>query len=100
MKKYYLLLFSVCISFGFLGCNSNSSDNLNISSPDNRIRVSFKLINGKAYYSVEKENQPIINNSKLGFIFKDGESLNDDFIIKNRSQSSFDETWEQVGGGK
>jgi alpha-glucosidase len=70
----------------------------NVSSPDGKIKVTVQLSNGVPGYEVHRNGQPIISDSKLGFIFKDQPSLSKDFKISSSKQTSFDNTWTQPWG--
>ena len=85
---FIMALFSSCIY---------QNNKMSVKSPDGKIAVVFKLINGEAFYSVSK-TKLIIDDSKLGFIFKNLPALNKDFKIVNISRSSFDEIWTQPWG--
>ena len=53
---------------------------------------------GVPFYSVKRNNEIIISDSKLGFILKDQPALSKDFKVTSAKQSSFDETWTQPWG--
>ncbi|WP_165045507.1 glycoside hydrolase family 97 protein [Dysgonomonas sp. ZJ709] len=88
----YFLLFILLITSA---CSSNYSDI--ISSPDGKIKLQVGLDDGKIYYTVNKENKPILDKSFLGFTLKDS-NLNNGFEIKDIKHSTFSETWEQPWG--
>ncbi len=69
-----------------------------VSSPDGSIKVIFKLVEGKPYYTVSKNGHELITDSRLGFILKDQPSLADNFEIVAVEETSFDETWTQPWG--
>lgn len=69
-----------------------------ISSPDGRIEVAFLLENGVPYYKVDRDGQPVILPSKMGFTFEDAAPLNRNLSIVNVETSAFDETWTQPWG--
>ncbi|MFB9758160.1 glycoside hydrolase family 97 N-terminal domain-containing protein [Ectobacillus funiculus] len=69
--------------------------NLYISSPDGRVHVTFMLKNGVPYYAVRYFDKDILAGSKLGFIFKKGAPLNQNFFIVSSKYDSFDQTWTQ-----
>jgi alpha-glucosidase len=89
-----LLLFS-CI----LNLHARQKERpLAVSSPDGVITVSFQLKEGSPSYSVARNKQPIIINSKLGFILKGLPSLDSGFKVISAIPSSFNETWDQPWG--
>jgi alpha-glucosidase len=69
-----------------------------VSSPDGKVRITFQLNGGVPVYNVQRAGQPVINESKLGFIFKDQPALSKDFKVSFSKQSSVDETWTQPWG--
>jgi alpha-glucosidase len=69
-----------------------------VASPDQAIRVNVSLKNGVPFYTVSRNNQPVVNESRLGFTFKDLPALAGDFKIASSQTSSFDETWTQPWG--
>lgn len=73
-------------------------DNLQVSSPDGKIEVSFGLVEGVPYYSISREGIRIILPSKMGFVFLKDAPLNTDLRILDSEQSSFDEIWTQPWG--
>ena len=72
--------------------------NFFISSPDGRIHVTFMLRNGAPYYAVKYSEIDILAASRLGFTFKEGEPLNQNFFIAGSNYDSFDQTWTQPWG--
>ena len=59
----------------------------NIISPNNRVRCRFILENGRASYSVFRDERPIVKDSKIGFLFAGEAPLKDHFkIIRTRNQ--------------
>lgn len=84
---------AVCTIF-FASCGRTE-----VKSPDGSI--SFKVaLDGKGVprYSVSKDGQAILENSRLGFILADGKDLAEGFRISGVERSSSDTTWEQVWG--
>jgi alpha-glucosidase len=77
---------------------SPSNEQIQITSPDGQIAVTFSLEDGKPFYQVSVDGQAIINPSQLGFVFKEGQPLDQNLAISSSEQSSFDETWTQVWG--
>ncbi len=73
-------------------------DGIHVSSPDGRIQATFVLEDGVPYYAVSRSGEDIIKPSKLGFIFKDAEPLNQKLTVVESKLDSFDETWTQPWG--
>jgi alpha-glucosidase len=96
MKAFYIFLsFFLCSSLVVSGKGKVSSE---ITSPNKSIKVQVQINNGMPFYSVKRNGQVILADSKLGFILKDHPSLTKDFKITSSKQSSFDETWTQPWG--
>jgi len=74
------------------------ADSLRVSSPDGKIEVSFGLLDGVPYYSINRNDVEIILPSKLGFVFLKDAPLNAGLSIVDSEQSSFEETWTQPWG--
>ncbi|MCE4563189.1 glycoside hydrolase family 97 protein [Maribellus sp. CM-23] len=69
-----------------------------ITSPDEKMQLTFELKDGIPFYQLKLNNHSIINPSRLGLESKDSESLMDGFSIEESTQSTFDETWQPVWG--
>ncbi|MBU0511271.1 MAG: glycoside hydrolase family 97 protein [Chloroflexi bacterium] len=69
-----------------------------VSSPDGKIEVTFLLENGVPYYKIDRAEQPVILQSKLGFTFAEAAPLDQNLSIVNVETSTFDETWTQPWG--
>jgi len=79
-------------------CTSDKASNENLTSPDGNINLKFMLINGKPSYSVDYKKSAVIDNSALGYQFKDLPALTENFQIIDITRSSFDEKWETIWG--
>ncbi|MEG1615479.1 MAG: glycoside hydrolase family 97 protein [Bacteroidales bacterium] len=91
MTKLYVTLGSVFFSLSALATD--------LTSPDGNVKVVFNLSeNGEPCYELTYKGKKVINTSKLGFDFKDGTSLKDNFKVLNEQETSFNETWNPVWG--
>lgn len=99
MKHLQNVVFFILILNASISC-SKQPDVRSVKSPDGRIALSFKLINKEIYYSVVRDDVPVLNDSKLGFQFANMSSLDKDFRIVEALETSFSETWEQSWGEK
>lgn len=71
----------------------------NVSSPNNKITVNFKLDNsGKPFYWVSYNQKAIVKESSLGFLLKDLPSFDIDFELIKQENKSVDESWKPVLG--
>ena len=68
------------------------------SSPDGRTQVSVETREGKLYYNVLRDGQPLILPSLLGFEFRGAPTLRDGLRITDTARSTVDETWTQPWG--
>lgn len=93
MRK--IILFLTLFQFSII-----SSQVYRVESPGNILQVEFQLEDGKAFYSVKRFGNDVIEKSALGFELGNNISLKDNFIIESVNESSFDETWEQGWGEK
>ncbi len=69
-----------------------------VTSPNGSIKVTFSLDNGIPTYRIEKDSQPVITPSALGFEFKNSASMKDNFRIQEVTTVSYDNTWTQPWG--
>ena len=80
MKKILFIILAITV----ISCNSNN--NKNLSSPDGKISLDFKIENGVAIYSVKKNNSTIVNDSEMGILFSDGTDLSSNLSVKSSNQ--------------
>jgi len=69
-----------------------------VTSPDRTLQVRVILKNGIPFYNVTRNGQPVINDSRLGFVLKDLPALDHDFTITSATPATKDETWTQPWG--
>lgn len=74
-----------------------SAKDVKVSSPDGSLTVTVGVDGGKAWYSVTRGQQAVINRSELGFVLKDGD-FKGDFKMGKVTRLSLDETWSQPWG--
>ena len=74
-----------------------SAKDVKLTSPDGSLTVTVGVDGGKAWYSVTRGQQAVINRSELGFVLKDGD-FKDGFKMGKVTRSSLDETWSQPWG--
>jgi alpha-glucosidase len=69
------------------------------SSPDGRLKVELDLNGeGRLAYRVARNGQPLIVDSRLGFILRNGRQLLRGLKLDKQSKRRFDDTWEQPWG--
>lgn len=71
-----------------------------VISPSHVNQITFELIDGVPYYSVQRFGIDVIKPSRLGFVLRDQPDLKDGFVIKEMKRTHHDETWTQVWGEK
>ncbi len=99
-RKIFFLLSLVSVLFFSCGEKNDKTNNLTelCSSPDGKNVISFRLENGKPFYTVERNGESVVKQSVLGFILKDMPALSENFVVEEVTKSTIDETWEQVWG--
>ncbi len=68
-----------------------------VESPGKILKVSLVLDGGTARYRVERFDEPVVEDSKLGFTLRDGR-LDRDFALLGQQRRSVDDRWEQPWG--
>ena len=92
MKKFFSVVL-MCLALSVAA----SAKDVKVSSPDGSLTVTVGVDGGKAWYSVTRGQQTVINRSELGFVLKDGD-FKDGFKMGKVTRSSLDETWSQPWG--
>jgi len=70
-----------------------------VSSPSGTIKVDVTLNpEGRVGYQVSRLGQPVIAESRLGFLFTDAPEMLRNFQVAGQATRSFDETWEEPWG--
>jgi len=91
--NYFLIL--VCSLFISSCLDSNII--AKSSSPDKSLKLELFYENNGVYYSLYKNNKPIIDKSKLG-LMTDKFNFADNMQVSNVSKSTMDQEWTQVWG--
>ena len=82
----YLLLIFILIS-----CTNTS--NKILTSPDNKIKLGFEIIDGEAFYSINKDDKSVIKKSKLGILLENKLDIGKNLEIIKVSTSSKNSSW-------
>ncbi len=70
-----------------------------VASPNGRLKVELDLTGeGRLAYRVSKDGKPLIADSRLGFILRNGRQLLRGLSLQTQSTRSADDTWEQPWG--
>jgi len=96
-RSAHFIILMIFLSNAFR-CPYQKGEVLYQTSPDKKISVTFKLMEGVPLYSIKYKNAPVISDSRLGFRFKAAEPMEKNFEIINTQISEFDETWSQPWG--
>ncbi|MDR2556126.1 MAG: glycoside hydrolase family 97 protein, partial [Bacteroidales bacterium] len=91
------LIIIAALTIAITSCKEGK-DCCTVKSPNDKTKITFKLDDGKPFYSVKKNGTTVLNPSALGFVFSDGNSLCSDFEIKKVKRNSYDKTWQQPWG--
>ncbi|TFU92694.1 glycoside hydrolase family 97 protein [Barnesiella sp. WM24] len=87
-----ILVFLGLIIPGFLIAES-------LTSPSGKISVNFDINQkGEPIYKVSRLSQPIILESRMGFLLKDDVHLTDSFEVTRIDINTYDEMWSPVWG--
>src|SRR5437762_10152958 len=69
------------------------------NSPSGTIHVDVTLNpEGRVGYMVSRLGKPVIDESRLGFLFTDAPEMLRNFVFAGQSARSFDENWEEPWG--
>ena len=95
MKIRFFLVFCLmtCLSMPMRG-----ADDLRLKSPDGRMEVTFRLVDGKPYYELTRDGKQVIAASQMGFELEWRDDLAHAFVQKDVLRSTFDEVWHPVWG--
>jgi alpha-glucosidase len=69
-----------------------------LASPSKAIEITFCLKEGAPTYTVRENGQQVLGESRLGLAFQGEINLDKDFALKGISQTSHQNTWEQIWG--
>lgn len=70
-----------------------------VKSPAGTIKVDVTVNpEGRVGYAVSREGKPVLNESRLGFLFTNAPEMLKNFAFVGQSARSFDETWQEPWG--
>ncbi len=93
-------IYMLILSAIFMGISCSSNLNKTITSPNEKIALSFWIESGNPYYSISFDDKTIIEKSALGIVLEGNDTLSRNVEIVSDAFDSFDETWEQPWGQK
>jgi alpha-glucosidase len=83
----------------FLACPALAQTVASAKSPSATLKVDVSLNGeGRIGYSVSRLGQPVLSESRLGFLFTDAPQMLRNFALTKQSSRAFDETWQQPWG--
>ena len=94
--KHLKLTFFVLFIF-VLGWQTLSGQE-KLTSPDGKLELQFEVKDGIPYYSLNRDEKPVVLPSKMGFTLEWRDDLAHAFVLKDVKFDTFDETWEPVWG--
>ncbi|HEX2092597.1 MAG TPA: glycoside hydrolase family 97 protein [Longimicrobiaceae bacterium] len=81
-----------------LAAPAAAQDEARVSSPDGRNEVTVEAREGGLYYGVRRDGRAVLLPSRLGFVFRGGDSLHGGLRITGTSRNAVDESWTQPWG--
>jgi alpha-glucosidase len=69
-----------------------------VASPDGRNVVGVEVVEGRLYWSLQRDGRDLVLPSGLGFEFRNAPPLRDGLRITGTATNDVDETWTQVWG--
>ena len=105
MKKTFTLLLILTVLTALPSFAQNypkapamPTDALTLQSPDRQLEMRFAVVNGQPQYALSRAGKPVVLPSRMGFTLEWRDDLAHAFVLKDKTYSSFDETWEPVWG--
>ena len=91
---------AICLALGLLPClaGAKSQTVASVESPGKVLKVELSLDDGRLAYRVLRLGEPVIDDSRLGFLLREGGRLERNLTLVSQSTRSADETWEQPWG--
>ncbi len=78
---------------------ANTTTTASLASPGSILSVDVSLDDeGRAFYTVNRRNRPVIAPSRLGFLLADAPKFERKLALASQATRSSDETWEQPWG--
>ena len=96
MKYIRTILLSAILFLG-ISCSTQNKE-VSLQSPDGSIQLTVSVDSAAVRYVLQKNGQPVIRPSVLGFDLKGVPSLGRNMKILSVERDSLDNTWEQVWG--
>jgi alpha-glucosidase len=81
-----------------LAAPAAAQQELRLVSPDGRNEVAVEVREGGLYYALRRDGKSVLMPSRLGFAFRDGDTLAAGLRVTGAARDSADETWTQPWG--
>lgn len=90
---------ALVVVVGLVASPAQADDVASVESPGGVLRVSVAINGeGRVSYRIDRKGQPVVADSRLGFILADAPKLERNFTMVDSSTSASDTTWEQPWG--
>ena len=90
---------ALVVVVGLVASPAQANDVASVESPGGVLRVSVAINGeGRVSYRIDRKGQPVVADSRLGFILADAPKLERNFTMVDSSTSASDTTWEQPWG--
>ena len=96
MNHFFTTVLIVFVLYG--GNVLQAQSEIEVVSPDQKVQVKFRIVDGVPNYDVAYAGKGIIEGSELGFTLSSGKRLSDGFVIADVKSSANDSTWEPLYG--
>ncbi|HET7810063.1 MAG TPA: glycoside hydrolase family 97 protein [Steroidobacteraceae bacterium] len=94
VAPFLLALSLACVSAGVPAATDPT-----VTSPSGNLAVTVRVDNdGRPEYRIDRNQRPLVEWSRLGFILADARKLERNFRVTGSTQRAFDDTWEQPWG--
>ncbi len=99
MRRWVVLgIVGMAVAGAVLTTAAAAQPSLRVASPDGRNVVTVSVRQGTLSYSVDRQGQPLLLPSRLGFDFRGAPPLGDSVRIVDSAWTKVDETWTQPWG--
>ncbi|MGN6152685.1 MAG: glycoside hydrolase family 97 protein [Lysobacteraceae bacterium] len=95
MPSRFALVLLACVAAGA----AHAATVAEVASPDGRTRVELDVSGeGRLAYRVARDGKPLIGDSRLGFLLRNGRQFLRGLELQDKATRSADDTWEQPWG--
>jgi alpha-glucosidase len=98
MLKRVLVGLSLAVIAAPIALHAAPQSVATLDSPGHVLRVELTLDDGRLGYRVQRFGEPVLDNSRLGFLLREGGRLERNLSLATQSTRSVDQTWEQPWG--